>query len=152
MMEFCPVAADQQATRLDEFVLVSRKTRKAKRGAHASSPMDRKSPPTANGSFAFASPEFREAPSKLISFSSGDAIGKEGGSASSIQAILVAFQDRSRLQQKGKEAQASPPRNDGDGRPRRKPSQRSASPFAPLDVASKIRESKTESSGDLRTH
>jgi hypothetical protein len=56
-----------------------------------------KSPTTANGSFVFASLEWREAPFKLISPLSGDAIGKEGGIASSLQAFLAAFQDVSRL-------------------------------------------------------
>jgi hypothetical protein len=52
--------------------------------------MVRKSSPTADGSFVFASPEFREAPFKLISPSFGDAIGKEGKIVSSVQAFSVA--------------------------------------------------------------
>jgi hypothetical protein len=117
MMDLCPVAAYHQNSKLDEFILVSRRIRKAGRGAHASSPTDRKSSPTANGSFVFTSPEYHESPSKLISPFSRDAIGKEGGTASSFQAFSVAPQDLSRLQPQGKEAQASPAKNDGDGEP-----------------------------------
>jgi hypothetical protein len=131
MMDLCPVAGDHQSSKLDEFVLVSRRIRKAGRDAHASSPTVGKSSSTANGSFVFALPELREAPSKLTSPLSGDAIGKEGRIASSFQAISVAFQDHSRLQLQGKEAQASPARNDGDGEPRGSPPQRSTSPIAP---------------------
>jgi hypothetical protein len=75
----------------------------------------------ANGSFVFASPEFREAPSKLSSPLSGDMISKEGRIASSVQAVSVALQDHLRLQLQGKEAQASPARSDGDGKPRGDP-------------------------------
>jgi hypothetical protein len=98
MMDLCPVAADHQSSKLDEFVLVSRRIRKAGRDAHASSPTVGKNSPTANGSFVFASPELREAPSKLTSPFSGDVIGKEGRIASSVQAVSVAFQDHSRPQ------------------------------------------------------
>jgi hypothetical protein len=97
MMDLCPVAVDQQNLKLDEFVLVSRRIRKAGCGAHASSPTDRKSSPIANGSFVFASPKYHEAPSKLISPFSRDAIGKEGRIASLVQAVSVASQDLSRL-------------------------------------------------------
>jgi hypothetical protein len=155
MMDLCHVATNQQNLKLDEFVLIlliSRRIKKAGRGAHASSPTDRKSSPTANGSFVFASPEFREAPSKLISPFFGDAIDKEGRTVSSVQAFSVASQDLSRLQLQGKEAQASPAKSDGDGEPRGDPLQRSASPFAPLEVATKIRENKPESLGILCTH
>jgi hypothetical protein len=107
MMDICPVAADHQSSKFDEFVLVSRRIRKAGRNARASSPMVGKSSTTANGSFVFALPELREAPSKLTSPVSGDATGKEGGIASSLQAFSAAFQDVSRLQPQGKEAQAS---------------------------------------------
>jgi hypothetical protein len=48
MMDLCSEAADHQSSRFDEFVLVSRKIRKARRGAHASSPTVRKNSPTAN--------------------------------------------------------------------------------------------------------
>jgi len=84
MMDLCPDAANQQNSKLDEFVLVSKRIRQAGLGAHASSPMDRKSSPTTNGSFVFALPEYHEAPSKLISPFSGDAIDKEGKIASSV--------------------------------------------------------------------
>jgi len=152
MMDLCPHAADQQNSKLDEFVLVFRRIRKAGRGAHASSPTNRKSSSTTNGSFVFASPKYREAPSKLISPFSGDAIGKEGKIASSIQVFSVTSWDLSRLQLQGKEAQASLARSDGDGKPRGDHLQRSATPFAPLEVATKIGESKPESSSVLRTH
>jgi len=153
MMDLCPVAADQQSSKLDEFFLVSRRIRKAGCGAHFPSPTVRKSSPTANGSFVFALPEYRQAPPKLISPFSGDAIGKERGIANSVQAFLGAPQDLSRLQLQGKEAQASPARSDGDGEPRgAPPPQRSATLLAPLEIASKIRESKPESSGILCTH
>jgi hypothetical protein len=117
VMDLCPDAVDQQSSKLDEFVLVSRRIRKAGHGVHASSPTIRKSSPTANGSFVFASPEFHEAPSKLSFPLSGDTIGKEGRIASSVQAVSVAFEDHSRLQLQGKEAEASPARSDGDGKP-----------------------------------
>jgi len=152
MMDLCPDAADHQNSKLDEFVLVSRRIRKAGRGASASSPTDRKSSPTANSSFVFTSPEYREAPSKLISPSSRDAIGKEGKIVSSVQAFSIASQDLSRLQLQGKEAQASPAKSDGVGEPQGDPPQRSATPFAPLEVATRIRENEPESSGVLRTH
>jgi len=84
MMDPCLVATDHQSSKLDEFVLVSRRIRKAGRDAHSSSPTVGKSSPTANNSFVFASPELREAPSKLASPLSGDAIGKEGRIMSSV--------------------------------------------------------------------
>jgi hypothetical protein len=152
MMDLCPVAADHQSLKLDEFVLVSRRIRKAGRDAHASFPTVGKSSPTANGSFVFASPELRKAPFKLTSPLLGEAIGKEGRIASSIQAILVAFQDHSRLQSQGKEAKALLARSDGDGELRGDPPQRSTSPIAPLGVTTKIRGSNSESSGVVRTH
>jgi len=151
-MDLCPVAANHQSSKLDEFVLVSRRIRKAGRNAHASSPTVGKSSTTANDSFVFASPELHEAPSKLTSPLFGDAIGKEGRIASSFQAVSIAFHDHSRLQMQGKEAQASQARSDGDGETRRDPPQRSASPIAPLGVATKIRGSNSESSGVVRTH
>jgi hypothetical protein len=136
MMDLCPVTADQQNSKLDEFVLVSRRIRKAGRGVHVPSPTVRKSSPTANGSLVFASSEYREAPPKLISPFSGDAIGKEGGIANWVQAFSGAPQDLSRLQLQGKEAQASPAKSDGDGEPRgAPPPQRSAMLFAPLEIA-----------------
>jgi len=152
MMDLCPVAVDHQSSKLDEFVLVSRRIRKAGHDAHASSPTVGKSSSTANGSFVFASPELREAPSKLTSPLSGEAIGKEGRIASSIQAISVAFQDHSRLQSQGKEAKAPPARSDSDGELRGDPPQRSVLPIALLGVVTKIRRSNSESSGVMRTH
>jgi hypothetical protein len=69
-----------------------------------------------------------------------------------LQAFSAAFQDVSRLQPQGKEVQASQVRSDGDGKPRGDPPQRSASPIAPLGVATTIRGSNSESSGIVRTH
>jgi hypothetical protein len=152
MMDLCPVAADQQSSKLDEFVLVSRRIKKAGRGAHAPSPTVRKSSSTANGSFVFASPEFHEAPSKLTPPLYGETIGKEGRIASSVQAVSAALQDHSRFQLQGKEAQAFPAKSDGDGEPRGDPPQHLTSPIVPLEVATKIRKSKSESSGVVRTH
>jgi hypothetical protein len=97
MMDLCPDAANQQSSKLDEFVLISRRIKKAGRSAHASSLTDRKNSPTTNGSFDFASPESREAPSKLISPSFGEAIGIKGTIASSDQAFSAAPQDLSKL-------------------------------------------------------
>ncbi|CAN5957277.1 unnamed protein product [Sphagnum jensenii] len=151
-MDPCSDVANHQSSKLDEFVLVSRRIRKAGRGAYSSSPTVRKNSPTANGSLVFASPEFREAPSKLSAPFPGGAIGKERGIASSFQAILTTFSDQSRLQNQGKEAQASPTRSDGDDEPRGAPPQRTASPLAPLDAETRIRESRPESSGIMRTH
>jgi len=90
MMEICSVVADSQTTGLDEFVLVSRRIRKAGRGAHVSSPTDRKCSLTANSSLDFASPELYAAPTKLISPTLGEEIGKEGGNVGSDQVTLVA--------------------------------------------------------------
>jgi len=84
MMDLCPVAVDQQNSKFDEFILVSKRIRKPGCGAHVPSPTVRKSSPTANGSFVFASSEYREAPPKLISPFSGDAISKEGGITNSV--------------------------------------------------------------------
>jgi hypothetical protein len=150
MMEICSATADSQTTRLDEFVLVSRRIRKAGRGAHASSPTNRKCSPTANGFLDFASPELCATPAKLISPILGEEIGKEGGNAGSNQATLVASQDRSRLQQQGKEAKALQPKSYGG--PRGEPPQRSSTLIAPLDIASKPRESETEGAGGSHTH
>ncbi|CAM6073525.1 unnamed protein product [Sphagnum tenellum] len=152
MMDLCPVAADQQNSKLNEFVLVSRRIRKAGRGAQASSPTVRKSSSIANGFLVFASPEYREALPKLISPFSGDAIGKEGRIASSVHAFLVASQDLSKLQLQGTEAQASPARSDGDGESRGDLPQQSTTTFTPLEIAIRIWESKPKSSGVLRTH
>jgi hypothetical protein len=83
MMEICSATADPQTTGLDEFVQVSQRIRKVGRGAHASSPTDRKCSPTANSSLDFASPELCAAPVKLIAPALGKEIGKEGGKAGS---------------------------------------------------------------------
>ncbi len=154
MMDLRPDAADQQSSKLDEFILVSRRIKKAGRGALTFSPTVRKSSPTANGSFVFASPEFREAPSKLTTPPppAGEPLSKEGGTASSVQAFSAALQDHSRLQLQGKEAQALPARSDGDGKPRGALPQRSPSQIAPLEVSTRIREGKPGSSGVVRTH
>jgi hypothetical protein len=104
MMDLCPDVVDHQNSKLDEFVLVFKRIKKAGRGAFVSSPTDRKSSPTTNSSFVFASPEFRETPFKLISPSFGDAIGTEGKIVSSVQAFSDTPQDLSRLQLQGKEA------------------------------------------------
>ncbi|CAM6028467.1 unnamed protein product [Sphagnum balticum] len=83
MMEIYSATADFQTTGLDEFVLVFRRTRKAGRDAHASSPTVRKCSPTANGSLDFASPELCAVPAKLIFPTLGEEIDKEGGNAGS---------------------------------------------------------------------
>ncbi len=157
-MEICSATADSQTTGLDEFVLVSRRIRKAGRGTHISSPTDKKCSPTANGSLDFASPEPLDFASpelcatsaKLISPALGVEIGKEGGNAGSDQATSVASQDCSRLQQQGKEAKALQPRSYGG--PRGDPPQRSSTLIAPLDVTSKPREGETEGAGGSHTH
>jgi hypothetical protein len=97
MMDPRPDAVDQQSSKLDEFVLVSRRIKKAGRGALTFSPTVRKSSPTANGSFVFASPEFRKAPSKLTAPPAGEPLSKEGGTTSSVQAFSAVLQDHSRL-------------------------------------------------------
>jgi hypothetical protein len=150
MMDLGSEAAIQQSSKLDEFVLVSRRIRKAGRGAHASSPTVRKSSPTANGSFAFASPEFREAPSKLSPSLSEDEGSKEGRIANSDQAFSAPSRDQSRLQRPSKEEKAPSTWSDGDGAPRGALPQRSSPQIAPLDIATKIREDKLESLSTLR--
>jgi hypothetical protein len=57
-----------------------------------------------------------------------------------LQGFSATFQDVSRLQPQGKEAQASQGRSDGDGEPRGDPLQRSASPIAPLGVRQRSEE------------
>jgi hypothetical protein len=116
MMEISSATADPQTTGLDEFVQVSRRIRKAGRGAHISSPTDKKSSPIANGSLDFASPKFGAASTKSISTTLGEEIGKEGRNAGSNQATSIASQDCSRLQQQGKEAKAPQPRSYGGPR------------------------------------
>jgi hypothetical protein len=166
MMEICSEAVDLQTAKLNEFVLVAHKIRKVGRsarpglsksklrpknagGARASSPTGKKNLLAANGSIDPTSPELCEAPAKLISLHSRETICKEGRIASSEQANSIALQDRSRLQQTSKEAQALLLRSDGG--PRGELLQRSSSPNAPLDVAAKLPKSKIESSIGLRT-
>ncbi len=166
MMEICSEAADPQTTKLNKFVLVAHRIRKVRcsarpglskfklrpknaGGAQASFPTSKKNLLAANGSIDLASPELYKAPAKPISLHSGETICKEGRIASSEKATSIALQDRSRLQQTSKEAQALLLRSDGG--PRGELLQRSSSPIAPLDVAAKLPESKIESSDELRT-
>jgi hypothetical protein len=150
MMEIYYAIIDSQTMGLDEFVLDSRRIRNEGRGAHASSPTDRKCSPTANGSLDSASPELCVAPAKLITPTLGEEIDKEGNNAGSDQTTSVASQDRARLQQQGKEVKALQPRSYGG--PRGEPLQRSSTLIAPLDVASKPRENETEGAGGSHTH
>ncbi|CAM6003148.1 unnamed protein product [Sphagnum balticum] len=106
----------------------------------------------ANGSFVFASPEFHEAPSKPIHFLSEDEGSKEGRIANSDQAFSAPPRDQSRPQRPSKDAKAPPAWSNGDGAPRGAPPQQSSSQIAPVDIATKIREDKPESSSMLRTH
>ncbi len=113
MMEICSNAADSQTAKLDEFVLVAHRIRKAGRGARpgfskfklsprkgghtqVSSLTSGKNSLKANGSFVSASPELDEAPASTISPHFEETIHGEGRIASSNQAILVALQDRTR--------------------------------------------------------
>ncbi len=150
MMEICSATADPQTTGLDEFVQFSRRIRKAGRGAHASSPTDRKCSSTPNGSLDFASPELGTTSTKLIASTLGEEIGKEGGNVGSNQVTPIASQDRSKLQQQGKEAKTLQPRSYGG--PRGEAPQRSSTLIAPLDVASKPQESEIEGVGGSYTH
>jgi hypothetical protein len=166
MMEICSEAADPQTAKLNEFVLVAHRIKKAGGsawpglsksklrpknvgGARASSPTSKKNLLTANGSIDPASPELCEAPTKPISLHSGETICKEGRIASSKQANSITLQDRSRLQQTNKEAQALLLKSDGG--PRGELLQRSTSRIVPLDVAAILPKSKIESSDRLRT-
>jgi hypothetical protein len=94
--------------------------------------MNRKCSPTTNGSLDFASPELDAIPTKLIASTLGEEIDKEGRNAGSNQATLIASQDRSKLQQQGKEAKALQPRSYGG--PRGEAPQWSSTLIAPLDV------------------
>jgi len=166
MMEICSEAADPQTTKLNKFVLVAHKIKKVRcsawpglnkfklrpkniGGAQASSPTSKKNLLATNGSIDPASPELYKAPTKPISLHSGETICKEGRIASSKKVNSIALQDRLRLQQTNKEAQALLLRSDGG--PQRELLQRSSSLIAPLDVAAKLPESKIESSDELRT-
>ncbi|CAK9219993.1 unnamed protein product [Sphagnum troendelagicum] len=166
-MEICSYAADSQTTKLDEFVLVAHRTRKARRGARpglsnfklslrkgghtrVSSLTSRKNSLIANGSFISASPELDEAPASTISPHHEETIHREGRITSSNQAISVALQDRTRSQQANEDTQASPLRSDGG--PQGELLQRSFSLAASLGIATiPPSESRIESSGELCT-
>jgi ribonuclease D len=130
MMEICLDAADSQTAKLEEFVLVAHRIRKARRGARlglskfklsprkgghtqVSSLSSGKNSLTANGSFVLALLELDAAPASTISPHPEETIHEEGRIASSIQAISVALQDRTRSQQVSEETQASPFKSDG---------------------------------------
>jgi hypothetical protein len=130
MMEICSDATDSQTAKLNEFVLVAHKIRKAGFGARpglskyklrprngenaqASSLTGGKNLLAANGSIVSASLEFSEAPATPISPHSGEMICEEGRIASSDQAISISLQYRSRPQQTSEEEQASLLRSDG---------------------------------------
>jgi hypothetical protein len=100
MMEICSDAADSQTAKLDEFVLVAHRIRKAGRGARpglskfklsprkgghtrVSSLTSGKNSLTANGSFVSASPELDEAPASTISPHPKETIHGEGRITSS---------------------------------------------------------------------
>ncbi len=166
-MEICSNAADSQTAKLEEFVLVVHRIRKAGRGARPGpskfklSPrkgghtrvsflMSGKNSLTANGSFVSASPELEEAPSSIISPHPEETIHGEGRITNSSQAILVTLQDRTRTQQASEEMQASPLRSDGG--PQGELLQRSFSSAASLGIATiPPPESRIESSGGLCT-
>ncbi len=150
MMEVCSDADDSQTAKLNEFVLVAHRIRKAGRGtrpglskfklrprnggnARASSPTGGKNLLAANGSIVSASPELSEAPATPISPHSGETICEVGRIASSDQATSISLQDRSRPQQTSEEEQAPLLRSDGG--PRGELLQRSYPPAAPLDIA-----------------
>ncbi len=167
MMEICSDAADSQTAKLEEFVLVAHRIRKAgwgiRPGLSKFKPSPRKGGPTrissllsgknsltANGSFDSASPELEEAPSSTISPHLEKTIHGEGRIASSSQAISVVLQDRTRSQQASEEMQASPLRNDGG--PQGELLQRPFLPAASLGIAtSPPPERRIESSGGLCT-
>ncbi|CAK9860961.1 unnamed protein product [Sphagnum jensenii] len=166
MMEICSEVADPQTAKLNEFVLVAHRIRKAgcsawsglsrfklrlknTGDARASSPTGKNNLLAANGFIDPASPEFCKAPTKPISLHSGETICKDGRVASSEQVNSIALQDRSRLQQTNKEAQALLLKNDGG--PRGELLQQLFLPIALLDVTTKLPESKIESSDELRT-
>jgi hypothetical protein len=106
MMEICSDVADSQTAKLEEFVLVAHKIRKAGRGARPRLSKFKLSPRkgghtrvsfltsgknslTANDSFVSASPELEEAPSSIISPHPEETIHGEGRIASLSQAISV---------------------------------------------------------------
>ncbi|CAK9208137.1 unnamed protein product [Sphagnum troendelagicum] len=166
-MEICSNAADSRIAKLEEFVLVAHRIRKAGRGTRPGlsnfKPSPRKGGPTqissllsgknsliANGSFVSASSELEKAPSSTISPPLEETIHEEGRIASSSQAITVALQDRTRSQQASEETQASPLRNDGG--PQGELFQRPFLPAASMGIAtSLLPERRIESSSGLCT-
>jgi len=166
-MEICPDAADSHTAKLEEFVLVAHRIRKAGRGARpglskfklsprkgghtqVSSLTNGKNSLTANGSFVSALPELDVAPASTISPHPEETIHGEGRIASLNQAILVALQDRMRSQQISEETQASPLRSDGG--PQGELLQRSFSPIASRGLATiPPPESRIESLSELCT-
>jgi hypothetical protein len=165
MMEIWLDAVDPQTTKLEEFVLVAHRIRKAGRGVQPGLSKFKLSPRkggltrvpsltrgknsfTANGSFVSASPELGEALASTISPHPEETIRKEGRIASSSQAISVALQDRTRSQQASEETQASPLRSNGG--PQGELLQRSSLPTASLGIAMiHAPESRIESSSGL---
>jgi hypothetical protein len=108
MMEICSKAIDSQIAKLNEFVLVAHRIRKAGcgaqlglskfklrprngSGARTSSPTGRKNLFAANGSIDSTLPDFNKAPAKPISLHSGETICKEGRNASSEHANSIAL-------------------------------------------------------------
>ncbi len=119
-MEICSDAADTQTAKLNEFVLVAHRIRKARRSARlgynkfklrpriggntrASSPTGGKNSLVANGSLVSASPELDVAPASPIFPHSEETIHEEGRSAGLNQAILITLQDRTKSQQASEE-------------------------------------------------
>jgi hypothetical protein len=167
MMEICSDAADSQTAKLDEFILVAHRTRKAGRGVRPGlskfklsprkggftqvpSLMSGKNSLIANASFVSASPKLGEAPAPTISPHPEETIHEEGRIASSSQAISIALQDRTRSQQANEETQASPLRSNGG--PQGELLQQSSSPTASLGIVTiPAPESRIESSGGLCT-
>jgi len=90
MMDLCSEAADHQSSRLDEFVLVSRRIRKAGWGAHASSPTVRKSSPTANGSFVLHRWSFAKLPPSLSTSSQRTRAARKDESRTPIRRFRLA--------------------------------------------------------------
>jgi hypothetical protein len=167
MMEICSDAADSQTAKLDEFVLVAHRIRKAGRGiwpglskfklsprkggfTRVPSLSSGKNSLTVNDSFVSASPELGETPASTISPHPEETIHGEGRITSLSQAISIAFQDRTRSQQASEEMQASPLRSNGGLQGELL--QWSSSPTASLGIATiPTPESRIESLGGLCT-
>jgi hypothetical protein len=166
MMEVCSDAADSQTSKLNEFVSVAHRIRKAGLGARprlskyklrprnggnvrTSSLTGGKNLLAANGSIVSALPELSEAPATSITPHSGETICEEGRIVSSDQAISISLQDHSRPQQTSEEEQTSVLRSDGG--PRGELLQWSYPPATPMVIATIPPESKIESFGGLRT-